>query len=78
MSTLFLLKLIALGETSVHWHHWPMPVFLDMKELEAKNGLRADSGGMISSSFGGSYQLCGTISDLQLLSCNLAVQIGVF
>jgi len=78
LSTLFLLKLIALGETSVHWHYWPMPVVLDMTGLEAKNGLRADSGGMISSSFGGSYQLCGTVSDLQLLVCNLAVQMEFF
>jgi hypothetical protein len=78
MSTLFLLKMIALGETPVTMFKWPKPPSLDMSGLESSEGLRPDSGGVISHSFGGSYCLCGTISELLAFSSDLVLPMEFY
>lgn len=75
LSTSFLLKLIALGETPVHLFKWNPPFSLDTSRLEVMEGLRPDAGGSISHSFGQSINLKGTISELlQKAHVNIILQ----
>ncbi len=76
LSTLFLLRLIAIGETPCKQFQWGAPATIDLKGLEAYEGIRPDSGGIISHSFGGSYKMSGSISQLIDFSPHLALTMA--
>lgn len=63
LSTLFLLRLFALGETPFQ-RYWEVPPAMDMTGLEANLGIRPDRGGTISHSFGSAFKMVGTPSQL--------------